>query len=63
MARNRRGSRPKVPGSAPEQRRDSQPSMNRIKVVTGGQTGVDRGALDAALELNIIDIADLTEQD
>ncbi|NIO41939.1 MAG: hypothetical protein GTO41_18270, partial [Burkholderiales bacterium] len=24
-----------------------------MKVVTGGQTGVDRGALDAALELNI----------
>ena len=27
-------------------------SMDRIKIVSGGQTGVDRGALDAALDLN-----------
>lgn len=53
MARNRRGSRSKGQGAAPEQRRDPQPARNRIKVVSGGQTGVDRGALDAALELNI----------
>ena len=53
MARNRRGSRSKSPGAAPEQQRDADPARNRIKVVTGGQTGVDRGALDAALELNL----------
>ena len=53
MARNRRGARPKGAGQAPEQRRDAQPARNRIKVVSGGQTGVDRGALDAALELNL----------
>jgi hypothetical protein len=27
--------------------------VNNFKIVSGGQTGVDRGALDAALELNI----------
>ena len=27
--------------------------MNQIKIVSGGQTGVDRAALDAALEFNI----------
>lgn len=27
--------------------------MNNFKIVSGGQTGVDRGALDAALEMNI----------
>ena len=55
MARNRRGARTKGPGAgpAPEQRRDAPPSRNRIKVVSGGQTGVDRGALDAALELKL----------
>jgi len=53
VARNRRGTRPKGPGPAPEQRRDAQPASSRIKVVSGGQTGVDRGALDAALELNL----------
>jgi len=26
---------------------------NRIKIISGGQTGVDRGALDAALELGV----------
>jgi len=53
VARNRRGSRPKGQGPEPELRRDAEPARNRIKVVSGGQTGVDRGALDAALELNI----------
>jgi hypothetical protein len=55
VARNRRGARTKGPGAgpAPEQRRDAPPSRNRIKVVSGGQTGVDRGALDAALELKL----------
>lgn len=27
--------------------------MNNLKIISGGQTGVDRGALDAALALNI----------
>jgi hypothetical protein len=27
--------------------------VNNFKIVSGGQTGVDRGALDAALELNV----------
>lgn len=53
MARNRRGARSKSQGASPEQRRDADPARNKIKVVTGGQTGVDRGALDAALELNL----------
>jgi hypothetical protein len=47
VARHRRGSRTRSQANKPEQRR------NNIKVVSGGQTGVDRGALDAALELNI----------
>ncbi len=37
----------------PEQRNDGGSGRNRIKVITGGQTGVDRGALDAALDLNL----------
>ncbi len=53
MARNRRGSRSKGHAQAPEQRREGEAGRNKIKVITGGQTGVDRGALDAALELNI----------
>lgn len=53
MARNRKGSRSKGNGAAPDQRNNAEPLRNRIKVVTGGQTGVDRGALDAALDLNI----------
>lgn len=53
MARNRKGSRPKGNGAATDQRSNGESLRNRIKVVTGGQTGVDRGALDAALDLNI----------
>lgn len=53
MARNRKGPRSKGNGAAPEQRSNAEPVRNRIKVITGGQTGVDRGALDAAIDLNI----------
>ncbi len=53
MARNRRGSRSKGHGQSPEPRREGDLWRNKIKVVTGGQTGVDRGALDAALDLKI----------
>ena len=53
MARNRRGSRSKGHGQPPEQRREAEPRRNKIKVITGGQTGVDRGALDAALDLKL----------
>ena len=53
MSRNRRGSRSKVQGKAPDQRVDSEHGKSKLKVVSGGQTGVDRGALDAALELNM----------
>ena len=53
MARNRRGSRSKGHGQPPEQRREGEPRRNKIKVITGGQTGVDRGALDAALDLKL----------
>ena len=65
MARNRRGSRSKGQGSTPgqvsqvsqgsrpEPRRDSGQKGHNLKVVSGGQTGIDRGALDAALELNL----------
>jgi hypothetical protein len=53
VARNRKGSRPKGNGAAQDQRNSTESLRNRIKVVTGGQTGVDRGALDAALDLNI----------
>ena len=53
MARNRRGSRSKGHGQPPEQRREGESRRNRIKVITGGQTGVDRGALDAALDLKL----------
>lgn len=53
MARNRRGSRSRSQAASPEQRRDAEPGRNKIKVITGGQTGIDRGALDAALDLKI----------
>jgi hypothetical protein len=53
VARNRKGSRSKGNGATPDQRNTADPLRNRIKVITGGQTGVDRGALDAALDLNI----------
>jgi hypothetical protein len=65
VARNRRGSRSKDQGSPagqgssagqgsrPEPRRDGSSQGNNLKVVSGGQTGIDRGALDAALELSI----------
>jgi hypothetical protein len=65
VARNRRGSRSKSQGSAPDQisipgqgsrsepRHDGGSKGNRLKVVSGGQTGIDRGALDAALELDL----------
>jgi hypothetical protein len=53
VARNRRGSRSKAHGQPPEQRREAEPRRNKIKVITGGQTGVDRGALDAALDLKL----------
>ena len=53
MARNRRGSRSKGHAQPPEQRREGESRRNRIKVITGGQTGVDRGALDAALDLKL----------
>lgn len=53
MARNRRGSRSRNPDNGAEIRQGVEPGKLGIKVVSGGQTGVDRGALDAALELNI----------
>lgn len=53
MARNRRGSRSKSHGQSSEPRREGDSWRNKIKVVSGGQTGVDRGALDAALDMNI----------
>lgn len=53
MARNRRGSRSKGQGSGPEKQQGGDPVKAVFKVVSGGQTGVDRGALDAALELSI----------
>jgi len=65
VARNRRGARSKGQGSATdqvsnagqgsrqEQRHEGGSKGNRLKVVSGGQTGIDRGALDAALELNL----------
>ncbi len=53
MSRNRKGSRSKGNGSPPDQRNNAESWRNKIKLITGGQTGVDRGALDAALDLNI----------
>ncbi len=60
MARNRRGSRSKGQGSSPgqgssrpEPRRDGGSKANNLKVVSGGQTGIDRGALDGAMELSL----------
>jgi hypothetical protein len=59
VARNRKGPRSKGNSAPPDQRNNADhrnnadPVRNRIKVVTGGQTGVDRGALDAALDLKI----------
>jgi len=40
-------------GSRPEPRNEGGLKGNRLKVVSGGQTGIDRGALDAALELKL----------
>jgi len=53
VTRNRKGSRAKGNGSPPDQRNNAESGRNKIKVITGGQTGVDRGALDAAMDLNI----------
>jgi hypothetical protein len=59
VARNRRGSRSKGQGSTagqgsrPEPHRDGGLRGNSLKIISGGQTGIDRGALDAALELSI----------
>ncbi|MGD8788490.1 MAG: putative molybdenum carrier protein [Burkholderiales bacterium] len=53
MARNRKGPRSKGAGPSPDQRNNSDSLRNRIRVISGGQTGVDRGVLDAALDLNI----------
>jgi len=48
---SQRSQRPQ--GNRSEPRRDSGQRGQNLKIVSGGQTGVDRGALDAALELNL----------
>ena len=34
-------------------KRTNEPTNKRTKIISGGQTGVDRAALDVALELGI----------